>query len=95
MGKLDRAIMASTLPWRIIRNNLERVSAKTGISCEDIQSDKKTRHIAHARQVVMYGARLAGVSFAEIGDFFGRDHTTVMHGVRAVEKRVQEMDLIA
>ena len=44
--------------------------------------------IAHARQDAMRRIREAlGYSYPRIGRFFGRDHTTVVHGVRASAAR--------
>lgn len=44
--------------------------------------------IAHPRQVAMFFARkFTPFSFPVIGKHFSRDHSTVMHGIKAVEKR--------
>ena len=51
---------------------------------------QRHRSIVHPRQVCMYLARrLTLLSQEEVGDRLGgRDHTTVMHGVRQVEARM-------
>jgi len=58
----------------------------------ELQSKKRPRSVAHPRQVCMYLARrLTRHSLQEIGGYFGgRDHTTVMHAVKAVESRLSE-----
>lgn len=66
---------------------VQQVSQETGIRWTSIMSNKRTRHIAHARQLVMYVARREGFTLGEIGAFLGRDHTTIMHGVRSEEQR--------
>lgn len=61
------------------------------IRLSDLQSKKRLRSVTLPRQVCMYFARkLTRLSLEEIGAFFGgRDHTTVMHAVRAVENRAE------
>ena len=56
------------------------------IKIADLLSRRKPRSIVLPRQVCMFMAReYTRHSLEEIGAFFGgRDHTTVMHGVRAV-----------
>jgi chromosomal replication initiator protein len=56
----------------------------------DLQGKHRQRSIALPRQVCMYLARkCTRHSLQEIGGFFGgRDHTTVMHAVRAIETRL-------
>lgn len=58
----------------------------------DLQSKKRPRSIALPRQVCMALARqFTRLSLEEIGGHFGnRDHTTVMHGIKAVEQRREQ-----
>jgi len=60
-----------------------------GVRLADLQSRKRTRTIALPRQVCMYLAREhTRHSLEEIGGYFGgRDHTTVLHGVRTIGDR--------
>lgn len=56
------------------------------ISVEELKGDRRTKHIAQARQVAMYLARtLTQDSLPDIGDAFGKHHTTVLASVRNVE----------
>ena len=56
------------------------------LSVEDLKGDRRTKHIAHARQVAMFLCRtLTGASFPEIGQKFEKDHSTVISSVRKVE----------
>lgn len=66
---------------------VDAVSEATGIPAKHILSQKRTAPVARARQIVMYEARRAGLSYPQIGEALGRDHTSVIHGVRAEEKR--------
>lgn len=50
-------------------------------------------HVAHARQVAMYLARVDGnMQLTEIGRAFGRDRTTVRHACSIVEDRRDNPD---
>jgi chromosomal replication initiator protein len=66
------------------------VCAYFGINVQDIDSAKRTKNLAHPRQIAMYLCReLTELSLPKIGENFGnRDHTTVMH---ACEKITKEM----
>jgi chromosomal replication initiator protein len=71
---------------------LAAVSAKLGISLNDIKSDKRQRNIVQARHVAMYLAReLTDLSLPKIGERIGgRDHTTVLHAVEKVGRLIGE-----
>jgi len=62
-----------------------------GIGLVDLLSKKRTRNIALPRQVAMFLARrLTADSFPTIGQHFGgRDHSTVIHAINAIEERIQ------
>lgn len=62
-----------------------------GIKLTDLLGKKKTKNIAHPRQIAMYLCReLTPATYPQIGQQFGgRDHTTVMH---AHEKITKEME---
>ena len=65
-----------------------KVSEHYAIRLSDMIGPKRVRSIARPRQVAMYLAKqLTARSLPEIGRRFGgRDHTTVMHGVRRIEE---------
>lgn len=65
-----------------------KVSEHYAIRLSDMIGPKRVRSIARPRQVAMYLAKqLTSRSLPEIGRRFGgRDHTTVMHGVRRIEE---------
>lgn len=58
----------------------------------DRQLGSREPRISHPRQVAMFFARkLTPMSYPEIGRRFGgRDHSTVIHAMRAVERRAAE-----
>lgn len=54
-----------------------------------IFSKNRTRDIADARQIIMYlSNKLTSLSSNAIGTKLNRSHTTVLHGIKAVEDRV-------
>jgi chromosomal replication initiator protein len=65
-----------------------RVAEHYALKLNDLLSARRTRDIARPRQVAMYLAKmLTPRSLPEIGRRFGgRDHTTVMHAVKQIEK---------
>ena len=64
-----------------------KVSEHYNIRLSDMIGPKRVRTYARPRQVAMYLAKqLTSRSLPEIGRRFGgRDHTTVMHGVKRIE----------
>ena len=66
------------------------ICADHGVMLEDIASGTKLRSIVHARQHVFAAIRaIARLSFTEIGDLFGRDHSTAQHGIAAHHRRAE------
>lgn len=62
------------------------------ITDKDLKSTQRSNDITHPRQIGMYLCRiLTNESFPKIGDAFGkRDHTTVMHAFKKIEKEIKE-----
>ncbi len=57
------------------------------IAVEDLRQDRRTKQLAHARQVAMYLARrLTKSSYPEIAKRFDKDHSTVISSVRKIEQ---------
>jgi chromosomal replication initiator protein len=65
-----------------------KVAEHYNIRLSDLIGPKRLRNIARPRQVAMYlSKQLTLRSLPEIGRRFGgRDHTTIMHGVRKIEE---------
>jgi chromosomal replication initiator protein len=65
-----------------------RVAEHYNIRLSDMIGPKRLRNFARPRQVAMFLCKqLTSRSLPEIGRRFGgRDHTTVMHGVRRIEE---------
>ncbi len=74
-----------------------KVAEHFNIRLSDMLGPKRTRTLTRPRQIAMYLAKsLTSRSLPEIGRRFGgRDHTTVMHGVRKIEELKQQDSQIA
>ena len=86
-------------PRRIrVEDILRVVSKHYGVSRADLLSSRRTANVVRPRQIAMYLAKTLTLrSLPEIGRRFGgRDHTTVIHAVRQIEKlRAQDAELDA
>ena len=74
----------------------KEVSKFFQVSLADLRAKKRTKNIVQARQIAMYLSRqLAQQSLPEIGNAFGgKDHTTVLHSCKKVERDIDESDEI-
>jgi chromosomal replication initiator protein len=82
--------MASTgSPHPTIQNIIDAVTIYYDVKLTDLLSKRRHKSIALPRQIAMWLARKhTRYSLEEIGGYFGgRDHTTVMHAVRAVNTK--------
>lgn len=62
-----------------------------GVSVEALRGHSRKQPLARARQLVMWKMRKAGFSYSQIGYALNRDHTTIIHGERRIEKIMREM----
>ncbi len=66
----------------------ELVSGQFKVSLEDLRSRSRKRSITFPRQVAMYLSRkYTEESLADIGKTFNRDHSTVLHSIKAVSSQ--------
>jgi len=70
----------------------EAVATRLGLSVDELLSPSRTAPIARARQLAMYLTRdLTDLSLPAIAQAFNRrDHTTVLHAIRRVERSALE-----
>jgi len=55
-----------------------------------VRGKQQHRDAVNARQTAMYLIRrMCNYSYKDIGDVFGRDHSTVMHSIEKVEKKME------
>jgi chromosomal replication initiator protein len=66
-----------------------------GISRQRMLSEGRFRVFCYPRQVAMYiTRRLTRMTFAQIGAAFGRDHSTVVASIQAIESRLGRSERI-
>ena len=68
------------------------VATRFGVKVADMKSKKRTKALVFPRQLAMYLSRdLTELSYPEIGRHFGgKDHTTIMHACKKIEKEKQD-----
>ncbi len=80
-----------------IRGMMQMVSLVTDISQLDLRSHRRTADVVKARQILFYLCKTYTVfSLPEIGKRTGgKDHTTVLHGVRRVQDAMDFLNIEA
>lgn len=70
---------------------INEVASYFHITPDDIKSDKRSNKIAYPRQLAMYLIReMTNTNLQAIGDLMGgKDHTTVMYGVKKIETSIE------
>ena len=70
----------------------ETVAKYFSIEKDELSGNKRSNDIAFPRQIAMFLCRdVASMSYPQIGiDFGGRDHSTVMHACKKIDKEIKE-----
>jgi chromosomal replication initiator protein len=87
-----RDLVQGIEPRRIKIEDILRIIARHyAVSKADILSERRHRSVVLPRQIGMYLAKqLTARSLPEIGRRFGdRDHTTVLHAIRKIDKEIE------
>ena len=75
---------------------IEKIQKKVAdhfqIKTSDLKSAKRLKNIVFPRQIAMYISRnLTSLSYPEIGTKFGgKDHSTIIHAIKKIEKMMKE-----
>jgi chromosomal replication initiator protein len=79
-----------------VEDVVRRVSEVSHVPEKEIVGKSRKMEIAEARQISMYLCRkIIGTSLNNIGVYFGgRDHTTVMHAVKTIDKKQENIERI-
>jgi chromosomal replication initiator protein len=79
-----------------VEDVVRRVSEVSNVPEKEIVGKSRKMEIAEARQISMYLCRnIIGTSLNNIGVYFGgRDHTTVMHAVKTIDKKQEKIERI-
>ncbi|PXW58975.1 chromosomal replication initiator protein [Chelatococcus asaccharovorans] len=86
-----RDLVRTKDPKRVKIEDIQKlVASRYNVSRADILSERRTAAVVKPRQIAMYLSKILTLrSLPEIGRRFGgRDHTTVLHAVRKIEKAV-------
>ena len=81
----------STLPQRNITTEviIDEVEKYYHLPQGSLKTKKRSNDVAYPRHIAMYLAReVLGESYPQIGEVFGRDHSTVMSAVRKVKSNL-------
>jgi len=70
-----------------VRQYVDIAAADHGVTSAQIMSRESTAPVCKARWGVMRALRDDGFTLAQIGRWLGRDHTTIMHGLRKSDQR--------
>jgi len=73
---------------------LEETAQYFSLATSDLSSKSRSRPLTQARHIGMYLMREStGLSLVKIGEIFGgRDHTTVLHGIKKVQDEMRARD---
>ncbi|WP_422679907.1 chromosomal replication initiator protein DnaA [Chelatococcus albus] len=88
-----RDLVRTREPKRVKIEDIQKlVASRYNVSRADILSERRTAAVVKPRQIAMYLSKVLTLrSLPEIGRRFGgRDHTTVLHAVRKIEKTIGE-----
>ncbi|MBR5406945.1 MAG: chromosomal replication initiator protein DnaA [Lachnospiraceae bacterium] len=89
-------IISPNTPNKITPQHImDVVCEHLNIKPDDIKSKKRNEEIVRPRQIVMYLCnKYTDCSSTKIGDFLGKDHSTVLHGVQKLEADIEnDIDL--
>ncbi len=82
-------VILEALQVRDLVQYLDVICQRHHVTREEVCGRGRTRVVALARHELWWELRHHGTlafSYEEIGRLFGRNHTTVLHGVRAFQK---------
>ncbi|HKH95950.1 MAG TPA: chromosomal replication initiator protein DnaA [Beijerinckiaceae bacterium] len=88
-----RDLVKNREPKRVKIEDIQKlVATRYNVSRSDILSERRTAAVVRPRQIAMYLSKVLTLrSLPEIGRRFGgRDHTTVLHAVRKIEKQITD-----
>jgi chromosomal replication initiator protein len=104
-ASLTKSTITVDLTKEVLRNTLKGAQREVTVEgiqktiCDyynikigDLKAKRRTKNVAFPRQVAMYLCRkYTETSFPSIGDKFGgRDHSTVIHASKTIEKKIKE-----
>jgi chromosomal replication initiator protein len=94
--QLAQEVLQNTLKGKHREISVEHIQkticSHFNLRIADLKSKRRSKNIALPRQLAMYLCRkYTSTSFPTIGTMFGgRDHSTVIHASRSIEKKIKE-----
>lgn len=84
-------VVSDSLPVSVVVTNIfNAVSETYGVSAEEIKSANRSANISQARNICMYIIKtVTGITLKEVGAYFGKDHSTVLHSVKRIEAAME------
>lgn len=99
-GEIDAIVAQKALEDFFAAPSMKAVTPKTvldvvceyyGVKEEDIRGQKRNREYVVPRQISMFVLRnLTDSSYSKIAEFFGRDHSTIMHAEEKIKKQMKD-----
>ena len=83
----DRAAISNITSRATVRQIAQQVCEVTGANYAAIMGPNRAAHLCRVREVIYYIATREGFSLPQIGRVFGRDHTTILSGLRNEKAR--------
>lgn len=74
--------------FNLMRSIVQQVSFRTGVLSMDLMGHTRKPRVVKARHLVMFKAYQNGLTYDFIGEYLGRHHTSVMHGVKKIKKKL-------
>lgn len=87
-----RDLLGSKRKFITLEDVQEVVANRFNVKISELKSKRRTKTLVHPRQIAMFLSReLTDSSFPEIGrEFGGKDHTTIIHACRQIEKALDD-----
>jgi chromosomal replication initiation ATPase DnaA len=98
MATIEKPLNAGVLSlWRgwVVQSMsgiADQVASSHRCTIDDLKGPDRFREVVWARQEAMWRMRKTGrFTYPQIGKFLNRDHATIIHGVRAYERRLEAL----
>lgn len=76
-----------TITLDYIADNVEKYC---NLNKNELLSTTRSKKVSYPRQIAMYIMKeVTNYSLVQIGEFFGRDHTTIMHGIKKIQEDME------
>jgi chromosomal replication initiator protein len=93
MTEMVLSLYRGLIPKRAptMREIAELVAERRGLTLEELRGSSRVHKVCHPRQEAMALIMAQGrFSYPQVGRFFDRDHSTVIHAVQAYAERVEK-----